>query len=351
MESITLYCKEGSSDKVYKAAIEPGDGGYCVDFAFGRRGSTLCTGSKTPVAVSYRAAKTIYDKLVREKQAKGYTPGETGTLYDQTEHSGRFTGILPQLLNPIAGSKVRQFIKDPAYLMQEKMDGKRLLLRKEGAQVTGINRHGLAVGIPRTMTESMMLFPGDLLLDGEAIGASLWAFDLLKLHALDLRETPYRERLHKLIHLLAGHPPPHICCVKTAYQAKDKKHLFEELQMAGKEGVVFKHLEAPWTSGRPASGGTQLKFKFWHTASFIVSDVDHGRSISLELLLDRRLVMAGCATVPPNHGIPQVGQVVECRYLYAFRESGCIYQPVYLGIRDDVAPEACTVDQLAWKPS
>jgi bifunctional non-homologous end joining protein LigD len=54
-------------------------------------------------------------------------------------------------------------------------------------------------------------------------------------------------------------------------------------------------------------------------------------------------------TIPPNHDLPPVGSVVEVRYLYAFRESGALYQPVYLGQRDDVDPEECTVDQLKWK--
>jgi len=40
---------------------------------------------------------------------------------------------------------------------------------------------------------------------------------------------------------------------------------------------------------------------------------------------------------------------VECRYLYAFKESGCIYQPVYLGTRDDIPAEECTTSQLKFK--
>ena len=38
-----------------------------------------------------------------------------------------------------------------------------------------------------------------------------------------------------------------------------------------------------------------------------------------------------------------------CRYLYAFKESGCIYQPVYLGTRDDIPAEECTTTQLKYK--
>ena len=74
MENITLYFRQGSSDKIYQAAIEPKDGGYTVNFAYGRRGSTLSTGTKTQSPVPYAEAKAIFDKLVKEKIAKGYTP-------------------------------------------------------------------------------------------------------------------------------------------------------------------------------------------------------------------------------------------------------------------------------------
>lgn len=39
--NITLYYREGSSDKVYRAAIEPKGEGYVVNFAYGRRSSQI----------------------------------------------------------------------------------------------------------------------------------------------------------------------------------------------------------------------------------------------------------------------------------------------------------------------
>jgi len=62
-------------DKVYQATIEPEGGLFIVNFAFGRRGSTLGTGTKTASPVDHDTAKGIYDKLVNEKRAKGYTEG------------------------------------------------------------------------------------------------------------------------------------------------------------------------------------------------------------------------------------------------------------------------------------
>ncbi|MEA3189292.1 MAG: bifunctional non-ous end joining protein LigD, partial [Chthoniobacter sp.] len=55
-------------------------------------------------------------------------------------------------------------------------------------------------------------------------------------------------------------------------------------------------------------------------------------------------------TIPANHRIPGVGVIVEVRYLYAFKESGSVFQPVYLGERNDVLASDCTTRQLKFKP-
>ena len=42
--------------------------------------------------------------------------------------------------------------------------------------------------------------------------------------------------------------------------------------------------------------------------------------------------------------------MVEVRYLYAYQQSGSIYQPIYLGERDDIPQADCTTAQLKFKP-
>src|ERR1700733_5370935 len=123
LPTITLYFKEGSSDKVYQAFIEPAGDRFTVNFAYGRRGATLNTGTKTNVPVDYLDAKRIFDKLVREKTAKGYTQGESGTPYQHAE--SKTSGILPQLLNSIDESQVLNLMEDDGWCMQEKFDGRR----------------------------------------------------------------------------------------------------------------------------------------------------------------------------------------------------------------------------------
>src|SRR5271168_3673250 len=100
--AISLYFREGSSDKVYHAQIAPdGNDLYSVNFQYGRRGSTLQTGTKTTAPVALAQAQKIFDKLVAEKKAKGYTEGEQGTPYSGIEPANRRFAYTPQLLNCI----------------------------------------------------------------------------------------------------------------------------------------------------------------------------------------------------------------------------------------------------------
>jgi len=92
-----------------------------------------------------------------------------------------------------------------------------------------------------------------------------------------------------------------------------------------------------------------MKCKFVETASCIVDTHNGNRSVALTLLDHGRRVSAGNVTIPANHDIPKFGDVIEIRYQYAIRQSGSLYQPVYLGVRDDIPPGECTVDQFKYK--
>jgi len=347
-ESITLYFREGSSDKVYQAAIEELNGGFVVNFAYGRRGSTFNTGSKTSKPVSFEEAKTIYDKLVKSKTSKGYTPGEDGTPYQHTNKEDRVTGLLPQLCNPVANGESGALLADNAWWMQEKFDGKRILLRKDERGVVGINRKGLIVGLPKVIQQAAETFSQAFIIDGESIDDRLHVFDLLSLEEDVLLARPYSERLVLLRELLDG-DNPHLLLVPTAKTTAEKSQLLLNLKAARKEGVVFKQKDAPYTSGRPASGGTWMKHKFTITGSFIVCRLNADkRSVGLEVKDGRRGIEIGNVTIPANKSVPTLGGVIEVRYLYAYK-GGSLYQPVFLNVRDDIAPKECTVKQLKYK--
>ena len=353
-QSITLYYRAGTSDKVYTATLEAKGTGHVVDYAYGRRGGPMNTGTKTTTPVDYETAKKVYDTLIRKKTAKGYTPGPDGTRYQHTQHEQRDSGIVCQLPHPVAGpGHLAALIESPDFCMQEKFDGRRLLIRKYENVLEGVNRRGLKVGVPepvfRTVSDTV---PGDCILDGECLGEEYVVFDVLRSDGADVQGHPYRYRLDLLEALVPrGAAGSALRRIETAFESDEKQEVLDWLARENAEGVVFKHLDAPYTTGR-AAATVQAKHKFYETASFVAGETNRSkRSVALTLYRGGESVPAGHVTIPSNHPVPKAGAVVEVRYLYAFPESGSVYQPVYLGKRDDVTARECTVDQLKYKPA
>ena len=348
LPNVTLYYREGSSDKVYQCQIEQAGERFAVNFAYGRRGSTLNTGTKTNVPVEFADAKRIFDKLVKEKTSKGYTQGQDATPYQHADKQP--SGLIPQLLNSIEEEQVLDLISDDNYGAQKKHNGRHLLVRKEGDDITGINKKGFIIGLPLPVFDVVRGFDANVVIDGECIGDILYAFDLLFLDGVDIRSWPYRERLAALMNLLFSVQQTVIKLVDTAFTTEQKLAMLKQLKAENAEGIVFKQLFAPYTGGRPNSGGTQLKHKFVATLSALVAKVNQKRSVQISLLGKNGWQIAGNVTIPANHSIPQVGEVVELQFLYAHRASDVLYQPVYLGKRDDVDASECRVSQLKYKP-
>jgi bifunctional non-homologous end joining protein LigD len=239
LENVTLYFREGSSDKVYQCQIETAGERFVVNFAYGRRGSTLNTGTKTNVPVNFDDAKRIFDKLVKEKKAKGYTEGEAGTPYQHSDQQP--SGILPQLLNSIDEHQVLDLMNDDNWCMQEKQDGRRLIIRKQGQDIIGINKKGNTVGLPLPVFDVVKGFDADVTIDGESIGDNLYAFDLLELDGVDIRSWPCRERLAALMNLLFSVQQRVIKLVETAFTTEQKLALLNQLKAGKRE---FKRIDS-----------------------------------------------------------------------------------------------------------
>jgi hypothetical protein len=73
LDQARLGFREGKSDKVYEVdLVEVATDQYVVNFRFGRRGSALRDGTKTPVPVSLDKARALFSALVNEKTQGGY---------------------------------------------------------------------------------------------------------------------------------------------------------------------------------------------------------------------------------------------------------------------------------------
>lgn len=356
--SISLYYKDARSNKEYHAQLQAKDGGFVVGFQYGPRGGTLTSGFKTAAPVPWEKAKKVYDKLLAEKIGKGYTPGETQSAFVGTSLQDRFTGIVPQLLNVITEEQAQALIADSSWVMQQKFDGHRRLAQQTTEQLIGINRKGLATGLPAEVAAGLGALSAfaPFILDGELVGSEYFIFDVLELGGQDLRSMSVAQRLGSLEKVGAALTAAKVSAVQTAYTAHteaDKRALYEKVRAAGEEGLVFKELNSAYVAGRPNSGGSQLKRKFVHSASVRVASRNASkRSVAMELLnAEGVAVGVGNVTIPSNYDIPAVGAVVEVEYLYAY-EGGSLFQPQYKGVRDDLeAASACLLSQLHLMPA
>lgn len=346
--STRLFYRDGSSDKEYHAAINGVEGGHTVTFAFGRRGSALTAGTKTSAPVPLEKAQQIYDKLVAEKTGKGYTPDGSGALFALTDNADRMSGLHPQLLNSIDEDAAGRYLDDDAWCAQEKFDGKRIMVSVMGGRAEGSNRRGLVVSMPQEVSDALSRLP-DCELDGELLGGGYVAFDLLRLKGEDWRARPYRERHGALVATVT--PSAEVRLTETAWGADAKRALYDWIARAGGEGVVFKRADGPSVAGRPASGGSQVKCKFYATCTCIVARRNDQRSVRLSLRdAAGGAVDVGSVTIPVNKAVPGAGALVEIRYLYAYK-GGSLYQAAYMGERDDLEAEECVLAQLKYKPA
>lgn len=355
-EAASLYFKDARSDKEYHLQLEAKGEGYVVNYQNGPRGGTLASGTRTEVPVAYAVAKKKFDSVVKEKTGKGYTASTEGKAFVGSSLEARAAPVGLQLLNPIADSKLEAYLRDPDYVAQEKHDGHRRAVTRKDASVVGINRKELVTGLPVEVHSVLnATLTADDITDGELMGSVYVMFDVLHYKGVDTRSKTVEQRLALLSDIersLEGKGSA-VTVTKTARTEAEKRALFTWLKVNKREGIVFKKLDSAYETGRPASGGPQVKFKFRHSATFIVSKIGATkRSITVATLdpTTQDLVLFGDCGVPKNQAMPQIGDLVEVTYRLVFQTGG-LSEPLYAGTRDDIERSSCTTAQLVYKPT
>lgn len=380
-ETADLFIKNARRDAEYHLQLVECDRGWSCLAQYGRRGSTLTAITRVENG-TYADAKASFDKKLREELAKGYKLSESSSpaLTVVSGPQSKVAVFSPELLTRIESEReLLAYISNPRYYLELKRDGRRLAVHTRGShkankyETTAYNKSGQVIQVDadiRKAVESLCYLTNtdSIFLDGEIEPTGYHIWEILECDH-DMRGVAYERRREMLEEVLRS-VTKKLHLVQCAKTAADKDKLFAWAKANRAEGVCAKDKFAVYVEGR---NGQHKKYKFETTASFIVGPKpprkanDGHRSMALYLLdtgflggerWDPRPAkeiaktgflalrfMATCK-VATKYKVPAIGEIVDVRYLYAFRNGG-VYQPVFFGtVRGDIKHADCNVQQL-----
>jgi bifunctional non-homologous end joining protein LigD len=174
----------------------------------------------------------------------------------------------PGMIEPCIPTRATKPPVGPQWIHEIKYDGYRLIARKRAGRVRLFTRNGFwSDRYPRISAVLAALRALQAVIDGEAVWCDrdglaifeklhsraydgeviLYAFDLLELHGEDWRPRPLAERKARLAKLLARAPAG---IQYTEHLEGDGGAIFAHACKLGAEGIVSKHREHPYRSGR-----------------------------------------------------------------------------------------------------
>jgi bifunctional non-homologous end joining protein LigD len=357
----TLYFQDEVSDKEYTAEIVAADKGlFNVNTFWGRRGSATQSGSKTPKGpVAYSAAEKLFNKVLDEKRSKGYEEGSTSgvqfvkpsanSLVQQASSEPKMPGKLHPA--PLAPSEASKLISNNMYFGQIKYDGVfgRYTYRP-GTFPLATSKTNKMLSVPQGVVEGFGQIEAPLIVDGEMVDGCLVVFDILLHKSRELWKEPAEHRALYLQALLGERTFEDIIGAPVASDTAAKAAMLDFAHTKGLEGMIFKLKERSYTPGKlPPSRAVAFKWKFKNSCSFICGGQGDPSVRSVEAMFydeSGQICNRGSVTIPTNHPIPARNEICEAEYLYIHQKGGNLFQPVFKGVRIDVLPEECNVDQL-----
>jgi ATP-dependent DNA ligase len=207
-------------------------------------------------------------------------------------------------------------IVSPLWAAEEKLDGERRIMRKNGTGLSAATRTGNVVEIPEHDTALAMLSAHDWILDGEFIGGRFVAFDILELDSepVTCANGARREILESV--------SPFSVVRRVTGDAKCD--FVVTIRAEGGEGVVFKRIAAEYRAGR--SEDCQ-RLKNYETDTFTVKEITPYKS-SIEV--EKGGLSFGRVAVGYNH-LPMEGQAVRIRF-DRVTEKGRLLRAKFIGL-------------------
>lgn len=244
----------------------------------------------------------------------------------------------------------QSLIDDPDWIIQQKLDGERLLVEIKDRECVGFNRQGIATHVPTHIAAEFdnKGFSTPWTFDGEIVGDKYYLFDCLKAAEQVNTRTPAGRRFDLLKGLFKYWHPTNVAIIPYAEGKFDKVEFFDKCFVNHAEGVVFKHTQGTYTPG--ARTMASYKHKFVETADVVVSELNregHEQGISIQLFdsSGEPVHVGGCKIPAEAVGRLQIGDVIEVKYLYA-SENDKLVQPTWVRPRFDKTANECKTSQL-----
>lgn len=233
------------------------------------------------------------------------------------------------------------YLRSDKWAMQQKMDGKRMLVQIESGKASALSRNGKKLSVPPTLALTLARINGNWVFDGELVEDQFWVFDVLRSPLGEMGHLSWNERFEFLSKVLSRVPEP-IFLLPAILDPNEKQLFLDQLKSTGREGVVFKHREMPYLSGRAKAF---VKYKFTHTVDCIVIglNADGKDNYVLGLYHNGEIIQVG--KVIKTHQKIDIGDILEVKCLYA--TSGLkLFQPTSPKLRVDKSASECTTEQL-----
>lgn len=303
MKSADLYFNDGgSSDKEYHVKVEKDGSVYVVSISYGRRGSELVTGVKCSSA-SLEEAEKVFDKVVKEKLAKGYTVSSSGVV--QSSHLNQ--GVSPMLCQPCPLEKARELLKEAnGMIMEQKFDGVRgvindgRLFDRRGKDITHLFPE--FVGIEKVKE----------ILDGEIIAKSgefndvsgrVHLKDKFTISLVSKKESaifmafdcivdgsPLMDRKERLSKVVNGYAFPWLFASDWKDADKDRFEVAWQMVLQNfQEGIVLKRKASLYQFGKRSDDWLKVK-GFQEVTAVFTKLEDHPKGCRLETADGRRSV-------------------------------------------------------------
>lgn len=261
----------------------------------------------------------------------------------------------------IPSSRVLELLESDVYCMQEKLDGRRLILKKDRG-VMFLNKRLQTTAGPDWLKSAAEELTGDgWILDGELYQDQYHIFELVQAPDQRVELKAFDQRLSMLQAIVHAWDHPKIHVVQTWFNTKEKFASLLQLRNLGAEGVVFRSRRH-----RRTYQGVAYKFKFYETVDCYVSRkmVDKKQAVACAVVAEPPPVQPtfdDAITEPTTYFIGNCGvperiqrdwpdyQVIEVRHRGLSKplsQGGRMVEPIFIRTRDDKPAYECTADQL-----